>query len=481
MDAGFKSHEAKLKTLLSELLQNKPDVKLDEEFVLNLRRKLLAKADLMQSQNASRFPLKAIAFSLSGLMVVVLAVLVGVYSRQIKTKQLPATQPYIFGGKSDKLLNASVNINKVSQQAFGKLSMADFSPVGRGGGGAGAGAAESFSSAAAAPTMSPDAKVAIMPPITTYSYVYKGGEIDLKDTELPVFKRVKGLGDNFDAKSLLKQLDFGSIDMDKFENTKIQSLNILQDMEYGYNFYINLEDGIINMSENWAKWPNPEKSCQDTQCYQNTRLKISDVPSDEELINIANRFLQDHNISLASYGQPAVADTWRQEYENMSDKSQAYIPAIYNIIYPLQVEGEDVYDPSGYKAGLAVGVDIRFKKVSGMADLASLKFESSDYPVITQSQEIIKYAERGGAANPNFYMQGSREVKLELGDPFKVYVKIMKNDGASSQELLVPALIFPIKNRPAGAAYAHKGIVVPLVKGILNDQATGGGPVRIYK
>ncbi len=477
VDPALKDRESELRAVIEKMLASKPDTAIDEEFVRGLRQKLLAEADLKQARERSAGSmLRIFGYALGGLAVVVLVVAATNY-----TKNNQSPKPTLTQHDAVSIFSPKLAVNAVGNQAFGNLTRQDVAITGRGGGQesapAGLGGTDTF--AAPMAKIAPDMAGGGLVSNIRYVYKYAGGDIALNQKQVAVYRRVKNSGSGVSASTLLSQLNFGLLDISKFSNAEVQSMNIVENKEFGYNFYISAQEGTISISENWQTWPNPERNCTNDQCLQNMKLKMSDVPTDSELAGIADQFLHDHNIALESYGKPQVLSDWKRQYEAASNKAESYIPNVVTIIYPLMVDGHQVYDQGGNPYGLSVSVDIRFKKVSGVAELASLNYESSQYPAVTDAKGVIAMAEQGGAVGSFYYGPGNaKEVTVELGQPAQGYVQIYKNDPAGQgQMLLVPALIFPITNKPEGDFY-QKNVVVPLVSGMVETPGQDG-PIRI--
>ena len=116
-----------------------------------------------------------------------------------------------------------------------------------------------------------------------------------------------------------------------------------------------------------------------------------------------DKFLNDRGISLEHYSKPQVDNYWRVDYEKTEDKSNYYIPESLNVIYPLLVNGESVYDQSGNLDGLRVSVNLLQNTVSGVNNLTSFRYETSDYNLETQSDKILNLAQSGGYSYSNYY------------------------------------------------------------------------------
>ena len=116
-------------------------------------------------------------------------------------------------------------------------------------------------------------------------------------------------------------------------------------------------------------------------------------------------------------------------------------------------------------------MDIGNKKASGIRNLFDLKFQSSDYNVITDSKKIISIAQEGGLRKTYKHEDPTETVSIELGSPSLELVKIWNfdRDKMNSSELFVPAYVFPIENVSKETYYSGENIVVTLVQEFLNS------------
>lgn len=488
LDPDFRQHEAKLKQIISELLANRPVAKIDEEFVKGLRAKLLAKAELINNENKlGNFNfMKKLNYILGGTAVVAVALAAVVLTQKQTGVQIVKNSQPLFGNK--------VEIEKVGFNAFGNLALNSGSGGDRnqsGGGNSMAIApapeqAPTADNGAAQPKMAygmgGGGDMSIMPPMYTYKYVYKGEKLENLAGQMDVYRRVKGFGDQGLGGNLLQQLNFGLLDTGKFSNTTIQNLSIAEDKPEGYVINLNVQEGTIYISENWPKWPHPEANCRDEACYKQYQLKPEQIPADEKLIEIANKFLADHNISLENYGAPKVQDYWRQELARATDKSMVYIPDQMSVVYPLKIDGKEAFDEGGNATGLNVGVNVRLNKVSSVGELSALKFQASGYEVESDFQKIVDAAQNGGNYGPVYYTMPAggeqKELTVELGTPTLSFVRMWQYNGATSDEIFVPAYIFPVTSVSGGDSYYPKNVVVPVAKEFMN-RYQDGGPVKI--
>jgi hypothetical protein len=476
-DSEFMKHENQLKPILEQLLKNRPDTQFDPAFAESLRKRLLLSAQAMSGKTRNSFwqSLTSLKFALPAVAVVALAVLVGVNY----------FKPDIY------LDNKAQSGKKLQPLAFGSLNEASISTLGKGGMGGGGGSLAP-SAASSQDTAISNSKIAaggmgggagIMPVFENYKFIYTGDALTLSDQNVEVLRRQKGFGGNISVTSLLKNFTLPNFNIKAMQSGFVDSINLTEDRDFGYMVNINFRDGSINMNENWFKWQTPERLCQDEACANQYRLKLSDIPSDSEVINIANSFLDQYKIGKANYGEPVVQKQWLKDYELASDKTMAYIPDVVNVVYPLLVNGEKVYDEAGNVTGLNVSVNVRVKKVSGFYDLSNQVYDRSDYAAETSWERIVKIAEAGG--NQVFYPMYSEpnlggEVKtteVKLGTPTRSLLRQWKNDpGKEGYEIFVPALVFPILDAPANFPAYRSAVTVPLVKELLKDPSSSVPP-----
>ena len=482
IDPGLREHEQELIPVLEKLIAHKPDVTPDPAFVEKLRMMLREKASKKTSSTHSQFsifnfpfPLMPnLSYTVAGALVGVLITGPVVYSLVRTQQTLPATE----GGESTALF--SYNVSNAGNEAFGDLSQmnVNLDAYGRGGGGMGGDRPQSGGgggNVAMDATMAPeiardgDAKM-IAPDFINYNLVFNGELPALTAEQVEILKRQKGISSP-QIGSILNTFNTGLIDLDSFDNAKVDSMNFYQDAPFGYMFYVNFREGSIALNSNWEKWPHPEMNCRDEACYRRYRININDVPADETLIGIANDFVEEHGFDLSQYGEPEVDNTWRINYESSPDKAQFYIPESARVVYPLLVEGKPVYEEGGAKVGISVSVHVREKKVSDVWGIMDQKYLKSSYDAVTDEAQVRSFLETFGDMNTSWMPEGTtqRTVDITLGTPEIGYMKMYTYENTISDELIVPALIFPVENVPQGEYFYRTSVTVPLAKDLLDN------------
>ncbi|MFA5130309.1 MAG: hypothetical protein WC477_05345 [Patescibacteria group bacterium] len=368
----------------------------------------------------------------------------------------------------------------------------------------------------------------IMPPIqqSTIEYAYTGDELKLDQTSMDVLRLASSPIPSANV-SAIAGTNLGIADLSSFSNLKATDINLTQDVPFGYTVSIGYQSGMISIYQNWTQWQSVYPQCQDEKCWQDQQIKPSDVPSDDALIKIANDFLDQHHINRSSYGTPEVDRSWlavpnvyatngsgaggtavrslasdvpafanasaggvavrSSGAEGMmvpspSSIAQIYVPDSIQITYPLLIQGKPVYNGSGMKVGMNVGVNLRAKRVSDVYNIRAMRLDASAYDAITDVNDVLNQAKKGGY-NGYMYAMGERGsiVTQDLGTPTIGYLQIYSTKDNQSSELYVPAMIFPVKSAASNVAdeatrtnmyyygMNRNVVIVPLVKGVVDE------------
>ncbi|MFA5248340.1 MAG: hypothetical protein WC415_03785 [Patescibacteria group bacterium] len=488
LDPFLKKKERDIRRIVESLLAVRPDTKFNKKFAQALRADVLSRlAEInnmkMQKNEKTSIDLPQFAYVFVVTMAVFALFMTAAVAPFLK---MPAQYSNISVYKKSN----GVLIAKVAPNAFGSLSSVlatedlAIAPVlqnvaseesarvstinlGLGDGGM---------SSAPVEKMFADSKMIMPPRESFFQYSYVGDDFSQDESFLPVYKKTSIASDNdFSAVvDAVRQSNFKLFNLDKFKDLKIDNINFKEDRDFGYYFSLSSVNNNFSVYKNWEKWPNSSANCRDDACWQANRIRISDIPTDEELVNIANDFINEYGISLAGFSEPSVQNAWRVAYENTADKENYYLSEEMYIIYPLLINDLEVYDQGGNKYGMTIGVDVRQRKVADVNGLSGLSFETSDYEVINDSVEIIKKAEAGGMNGRWYYSVDEKTTNAKvagLGTPKKVLVLQWKYDEANKNyEIFVPAYLFPIVSGLEGLDYFYsENIIVPLAKDLYNN------------
>ena len=480
IDPSLAKHEVELIKLIDKLLAARPNYKLDEEFIDSLRTRVLEHARelnntlpragwLEKYMNLNKFAYAALGAAAT--LIVVIPLLNYLNHRVATVNNIAQTTE---SGKE-------IKIARLENDAFGTLTvpaapesaqtysqsqdsgaaaspkaMSETAPLGMGGGGGG------------------DAKSIVSMPYPGwdyYEYKYVGSDLPVPASTLPVYSRVADQSKTANINDLAALIGPGFPDITRFENLKLNNFNIAEDRDFGYNIFYDAVGSTMNIDMLWERWPQPGRECTDQACWDKYRLTVNDVPNDANLIATADTFLSQYGINMSNYGPGEVRTDWRRTYDLAEDKSLAWIPDSISVVYPLLIEGRETYDESGYKNGLTVNVSIRYDKVAGVYGLKTLDFKSSDYAMETDTARILKLAENGGTPWGQGKMEGAKTVTVELGDPSLELVGYYRYDQTTgkSDELYVPAYVFPVMN-PDDASNLFKNYVVVIIAKEIMDE-----------
>lgn len=468
LDPSLVTREKELRQILEKVLESKPNVPIDEQFVSRLRSELLQKETKQNPFTLFFSSMKQSRMYVGAGALAIVVVAIGLALNNNKT--LLSTESSV-SYQAD-----SAQIALLGKSAFGALTSdsknnTPFNGVvsGRGGGGGG--------SSVAQPTVATDAQKMIAPAPYQYSFTYKGDPITITENTLPVYRRVGGQsGENIS--SLLRNKNFG-IDLTRFGNVRPQSLYLLQNGGDNYSISVDFIEGKITVNPQYDKW-YPVQCDTNGVCNNPPQLALNDVPNDEKIISVANNFLKNYGVDTSLYGTPKVDSSWKQGMAIMESTQPQYVPDVIGVIYPISIDGKEIFEMSGEPFGMHVNVDIRKMKAQGVWNLNVEKYEASPYEVETDVSKIIALAERG-ALGGNWYGASTQNVKLDIGTPERVSIPYYRYDAQkqTNQELYIPALRFPVMNPPSDQPYFQKYVVVPLVKEILKDYENINQPIPV--
>jgi hypothetical protein len=311
------------------------------------------------------------------------------------------------------------------------------------------------------------------PEIIEYKYIFNEEDIVLDQSTLEVYRQVKSSSGAKSLGQVLGNFDLGVIDLGQFSSAEVKSLHLSEEKDYGYNIHLNLEENAIDISQNWKQWPQANRDCKDSACYERNRLNLEDVPADDKIIKVSDKFVTEMGINLDNYGQAEVNHYWKREMEQYPER-QVWIPENVSVVYPLKINSQLAHDFSGDKTGLNVSVNIREMKVSGLHSLKPYNFEASSYTAVTDKEQVKKMLEQGGWQN--YFGQSSGEqvdkiVEINLGKPQLNLIRYYNynQENGESDELFVPSLVFPVENiSDKELHYYRQAVIVPLVKDIFD-------------
>ncbi len=513
MDPELKKFEKYLVPLLSRLVEAKPNLKLDQKFVENLRHQLTMRAnELMEGAKPAESPAKVGWFSqffapLMGGTVALAALIIGLMvwngnlvfvpkgpavdgamirlaeknafgplGQQPTAKTDLPTGGYTKTIKVPKKATSTKTEEAVAQESSDAVAMkVESAPAAESGAMVVAEAPMPVPTAMARPQsggggmggggigISPgfDTKSMWIPYV--YKYIYKGETVELSKATVPVYKRVYEKPDDSALVKLLSKSGFGLIDIARLRGLSLENVTLSQNSDQGYIVNIDFIGNSVSIQPKWNTWENPALACNgDTDCMNRAQIKLAEYPGDEALSQWTREFFANYDIDGSNYGSPVIQKFWEENPEAKID----VLPDEIYMSYPLLVDGQPVYDVSGAPFGLMVTANLRFKKISGVSNLILPLFESSEYEAEQDFAKVLEYAE--GGPNPWRPEDEFKTLEVELGTPEEVLTSVWlpsKDPNQPSEQVFVPALKFPITKKPKEEPYFwQKAIIVPLAK-----------------
>lgn len=473
-ELGLSPTDASARKVIEQLANSKPNAPdIDAQFISELREDLQRRSSSKNITENSQ-SINLLSFFMNKTLVSALVVTLVVIGAggvwYAKNSDQPLFQSSGLDGGS-QLLSGKYDVKTVAQESFGdldKIAVVTEKQALATNNAGGYGAGGNSVSTSTMPTE--DQKLIApgepYPGQVYYTFSYQGAKTlpGLQESQ-PVLKRIKPQQPASLVSRVVNLLSFGLIDLSMLKNVQMQNLSFIEDREYGYGVFVDVQQGMVNMYQNYERWPQVD--------YSSAPLKIEELPSDEQVISSADAFLKEYSISKDGYGTPRVVQQWRLAYEaaSASDRVNYYIPEQVQVIYPLILDGKEVYDESGNVYGLNVIVDARTKRVTNLYELNSKQYERSEYKGEIDSTRIFDIVKNGGFRNYNYPDQVGKRVDLKIGTPTVQMVKIYYSvdNYRTSSDLYVPALVFPIENWKE-ANYWRQTVMVPLVKSLLDTE-----------
>ena len=296
--------------------------------------------------------------------------------------------------------------------------------------------------------------------MVNYKYIYKWKSLQISEKNMDVFRKTVKPFNSAEVSNFLKSFDFWNVNLWKFQNLSLNNLNMSENRDFWLQITIDTENWIFSASKNYKKWP--VNNCLDDACFRANKIKISDIPEDNKLIEVSDNFIKKYEINVTNFWKPIVDNSWRENYNKTQDKDNYYIPETMQVIYPLLINWKNVFEQFWQQKWLTIWVDIKSLNVSDVYWIEKLNLESSSYEIENNFDNILKIAEKWW--NNQTYLlensQNTKEIELNLGEPSLEYVHIYEYKNSISNEYYVPAYIFPVTSKSDSPAYFQNKIIV---------------------
>jgi len=276
IDKSLKAHGPQLEKIVVEILEAKPEISIDRKFKKELYRELMARISELEPKKKSIWQGvfgRKFSYAFASVLAIVIVVVVGVV--------------FFTGGEK---VSFNLGINDINDSGFGPLVLSDSSSSeAKGGGG-------------------PDTGESAYLPASGYTefkYVYIGDDFSTDENIAGVYKRKVNDSVSRVFARKISDLKFDFVNFSKFKDLSVDSVTISEDRSFGYSINLNLKDASFRLYKNWEKWPKEES------------VKISDIPSNEKIIAIADAFIEEHDIDMSTYGKGEIFGNWNAILEQV--------------------------------------------------------------------------------------------------------------------------------------------------------------------
>lgn len=474
VDPELKQHEIEIAQIITDMTKNKPNTQLDENFARELKARVLEKfsrASVVEKEKFSFFTSRFV-YALGG-VVATLAIAV----------------PLLYGGSSlngqimKNSFTAGTRVVKAEANAFGPLQ-----PIALNASGNAENAQADRGVANMAYGMGGDAKIGATsliynPVYTNYHFAFNQELPELNGT-VEVLKRESGLDAAKQYANTFQKLKLGVFDLSKLRNTYVQSFSLAEDRDKGYMVNVDMVAGTVSISENYSKWHvlPTEMDCRMGACDTDpNRLTIDQVPSESELITIADAFLKEYRIDMSEYGEGKVDASWRVGYELAENKGEFYISNIHTVVYQFMINGKPVYEEYGGAMGIRVNINAKEMKVTNVEGIMTKTFSGSEYAGVTDEARLKAMIEKGRMA---VYAEPTKTIEVELENARVGYMRKWQynESNGNSSELFVPALILDVKDfeKVQGEGLWQNTVILPLADEMLSElEKQNNEPIKI--
>jgi hypothetical protein len=402
LEPSLKGREEELRKIISSLLAARPHTALDEAFVLELRKTLLQKMKAVPSHRYSFSSMYNLRFALAGAFVAVVIV-------------VPATIALMRNPSASPVFDLSnITVNDKGDTAFGPLALfpnkneiaskADSTAVQSAGSRMGV-----MSFAVGEPTTSQE---------NVQRFTYVGKAVSLPENA-PVYHRV--IDQNISGKvgQIISDIKTGLVELSSFGSFDGNYISLIQPNEKdGYAVTFNPKQEEVDIGSYWSETP-AENSPQ------------NNILDSDTATSLATQFLLDHHISSQPYGAPIIPTTEKFGVFG-SDTNNT-------VVFPLIIDGNPVVQDGGVPYGMNVTIDKNLKRVMAMSGIMSRHYESSQYPLLKNLEEVLVRVEQ-----QIYGFDVSSQTKLDTPEQVLLFVSKFNQENGREDSYLVPALRFPI-------------------------------------
>lgn len=263
----------------------------------------------------------------------------------------------------------------------------------------------------------------------------------------------------------------GLLDLKTFSDVRTDNITWSQQTADGYTISVDVRQGVISLYRNAGdvRIATPERAVS---------AAVGDV-TEEQAVTIAADFLQRHHIDISGLGQPVVQQSVSGFMLDMPATQELAPTAYTTVVYPWVIDGVSVYDESGALFGLQVVVEGSSRTVSSVMNIMQRSFVASSYDQSITMTDIRSYLGRGGWMWSSPIATGQATTAYALEAPTSVYMISRYQLDGGQDDLLVPALRFPVAAADQ-QKIGRSAVIVPVIRDLISPtstSSTGDGSV----
>lgn len=460
LDPSLKNKEPELKRIIYKMTKYKTNLKIDDKFKSELKQKVLS--ELEKEKKPISFKNIPKYFWVFLTWAFALVMIVNIFPNILNLEYKPWEELNL--AKNNINLSFNNNLEKLDQdKAFWTLAFNQ--------GNSAKWLWWWWASTMSSEKMSISSDTMLAPDFIQKAYIYK-----LKDweniPEIPesmfVYKKQNvSIWNKTDNLNQIFKTDI--LDLSKFTNLWLSDINLYEDTKEWYQINMSLKEWILNIYRDYENRPVID--------YMNQKnLSINDIPNNQEIISIANNFAWKYWINTKDYLNPLVIDSWKEQYNNMENKDDFFIPDILSVVYQFEIDWIWVYEEWWDPYWLNSSINIIDMKVNSFWPIQKIDLTWSKYELIRNNEKILEEIKN---QNTYFYPmarnnnENIEEEEIEIWNAKIIYLRkyVYNSKDNILEEYFIPWLLFEVlkENNSRNINYFWKYISIPLVWEFIKD------------
>ena len=114
--------DSKMRTVITQILAQKPDVQIDKKFIASLREDLAARAQTLENKNSNKFTINFFSITMNKILtsaLIVMVVLAGSGVWYIQQSDRPLFKSKLGDSVAEQVLSGKYSVNEAGAESFG--------------------------------------------------------------------------------------------------------------------------------------------------------------------------------------------------------------------------------------------------------------------------------------------------------------------------------------------------------------------------